>query len=67
MKNAILDCLLVHNSKCKFSRSCNLFSNSSYTCMHAGGDYCGKYRTLRHSVKTKRNQIRNERLTEVPQ
>jgi hypothetical protein len=32
--------------KCKFKKSCALFSNASYTCTHTGGKYCGKYRDL---------------------
>jgi len=32
--------------KCKLTRSCNLYSPSSYTRTHVGGTYCGKYRLL---------------------
>jgi hypothetical protein len=37
------------------------YSNSSYTCTHVGGEYCGKYRML-----TKPAIPLNEKLTENP-
>jgi len=43
----------LEQSKCKFSRLCGCFSESSFTCTHEGGSYCGKYRAL--SGKPKEN------------
>ena len=38
--------LINRKTICKFTRSCSLYSNASYTCTHTGGDYCGKFRKL---------------------
>jgi len=40
---------LIREKQCKFDHSCNYYSNSSYTCTHMGGEYCGKYRILETS------------------
>jgi hypothetical protein len=45
-KELILYSLINRKAKCKFTRSCSLYSNVSYTCTHTGGSYCGKYRKL---------------------
>jgi hypothetical protein len=37
--------------KCKFHQLCELYSNTSYTCTHVGGKYCGKYRALNQTPK----------------
>jgi hypothetical protein len=42
----LLSSLIDGKGKCKFTPSCGLFSNASYTCTHTGGSYCGKYRKL---------------------
>ena len=42
----ILPAFRTQIKNCKFSRVCKLYSNSSYTCTHVGGEYCGKYRAL---------------------
>jgi hypothetical protein len=31
---------------CKYKAACSLYSESSFTCTHTGGSYCGKYRKL---------------------
>ncbi len=41
-----LPSFLLPEKQCKFNRSCNFYSYSSYTCTHTGGEYCGKYRAL---------------------
>jgi len=38
-------------NKCEFSSLCDLYSNTSYTCTHLGGKYCGKYRVLSQTQK----------------
>jgi hypothetical protein len=43
---ANLSSFLIREKQCKFNRSCDFYSNSSYTCTHVGGRYCGKYRIL---------------------
>ncbi|MGD0996372.1 MAG: hypothetical protein ABR909_12720 [Candidatus Bathyarchaeia archaeon] len=50
--------------KCKFTRSCSLYSNSSYTCTHVGGSYCGKYRSLARIAEGKFAMEINGNLTE---
>jgi len=35
---------------CIFSSICSLFYPESFTCMHGGGEYCGKYRSLSREV-----------------
>ena len=35
---------LLSFSKCKYFKICELYEDSSYTCTHGGGDYCGKFR-----------------------
>ncbi len=32
---------------CKDAHLCGEYSPSSYTCVHGGGNYCGKYRALK--------------------
>jgi hypothetical protein len=29
---------------CKYKPICSLYTDSSFTCTHTGGSYCGKYR-----------------------
>jgi hypothetical protein len=48
--------LISGKGKCKFTASCGLFSNASYTCTHTGGSYCGKYRRLSQPPKYERAQ-----------
>ena len=31
-------------NKCKYYKNCRDYRESSYTCNHGGGGYCGKYR-----------------------
>jgi hypothetical protein len=38
--------LLERKAGCEFTRICSLYSNASETCIHTGGQYCGKYRNL---------------------
>ena len=45
-KLTILPYFRAHKKKCKFNRTCNLYTDLSYTCTHVGGTYCGRYRTL---------------------
>lgn len=33
-------------SKCKYYDICEYYRESSYTCTHGGGEYCGKFRSL---------------------
>jgi hypothetical protein len=48
--------LINRKVRCKFTRSCSLYSNASYTCTHTGGSYCGKYRKLGISEENFGNQ-----------
>ncbi len=64
-KTKLLNALTIKGGKCKFSSSCSLFSGKSYTCMHAGGDYCGIYRKLSHHGNVDRQ--RKGHLVEVTQ
>ena len=50
----ILSSLVLREKKCLFNRSCKLYSNTSYTCTHVGGGYCGKYRALSQISKKER-------------
>jgi len=45
-KALLFSSLINRKVKCKFTCSCSLYSNASYTCTHTGGSYCGKYRKL---------------------
>jgi hypothetical protein len=45
-KEMLFASLIDRKTICKFTGSCSLYSNASYTCTHTGGDYCGKYRKL---------------------
>lgn len=36
--------LLERKSKCKFAKTCTIYSTNSYTCTHLGGGYCGWFR-----------------------
>jgi len=38
-------------SKCRFSNVCDLFSDSSVTCIHESGSYCGRFRQLKGESK----------------
>jgi len=38
-------------TKCKFKDKCSLYSTNSYTCIHTGGNYCGRYRKLNQDNK----------------
>ena len=51
LTNRIIASIIDRKTKCKFTYSCNLYSNASYTCTHVGGRYCGKYRTLAKKTK----------------
>jgi len=55
----ILSSLVLREKKCFFSRSCKLYSSSSYTCTHVGGKYCGKYRALSHVSEKERDMNQN--------
>lgn len=65
-KHNLLPFLSTRETKCKFIRSCNLYSNASYTCMHVGGEYCGKYRTLNNKLQGRTDTIINEDFAESP-
>jgi len=56
IKQVLMSSLHVKETKCEFTSLCNLYSNSSYTCTHVGGIYCGKYRKL----QTTKNNIPRE-------
>jgi hypothetical protein len=43
------------HGNCKYKAICSLYSNSSYTCTHTGGGYCGKYRKLSGKPATESN------------
>ncbi len=66
-KEISLVSLINRKSKCKFTRSCGLFSNMSYTCTHTGGSYCGKYRKLSNSLEESFTTLTKKHLIEVPQ
>ena len=51
----VLSSLVLREKKCLFNRACKLYSNSSYTCTHVGGEYCGKYRALSQMSKKDRD------------
>lgn len=34
-----------HKSPCKFFKICDIAQNN-FTCLHDGGDYCGRFREL---------------------
>jgi len=40
---------------CRFACSCTLYSNTDHTCTHAGGEYCGKYRTFNNKARQNSN------------
>jgi len=42
----VLSSIRLTKKKCKFNRSCSFYSSNSYTCIHVGGKYCGKYRIM---------------------
>jgi len=63
-KALLFSSLINRKPKCKFTHSCSLYSNASYTCTHTGGSYCGKYRKLSRSGE---NFGSNQYLIEVPQ
>ncbi|MCW4000721.1 MAG: hypothetical protein NWE93_10815 [Candidatus Bathyarchaeota archaeon] len=50
-KPFILENPQTRRAKCKFSTTCELFSQTSHTCMHTGGNYCGRYRRLNDELK----------------
>ena len=52
---------------CKYKLICNLFSNSSYTCTHTGGSYCGKYRKLGGKPAIENSTQPDGHLIELPQ
>lgn len=53
-------------TNCKFKPICGFYSDSSYTCTHTGGNYCGSYRKL--SAKPSKSKSRNDGyLVEMPQ
>jgi hypothetical protein len=61
----LLSALINRKTTCKFIRSCNLYTNASYTCTHTGGSYCGKYRKL--SLPAENAVLQNRHLIEIPQ
>ncbi|MGD0644153.1 MAG: hypothetical protein ABSA75_04540 [Candidatus Bathyarchaeia archaeon] len=64
MKTLVLPFFSLQEKKCKFNHLCNLYSNSSYTCTHVGGGYCGKYRALTQTTKNKITMKVNRNLTQ---
>ena len=66
-KELLLVSLINRKAKCKFTRSCGLFSNLSYTCTHTGGSYCGKYRKLSNSIEESFATQTKKHLIEVSQ
>jgi hypothetical protein len=45
-KEMLFASLINRKTICKFTCSCSLYSNASYTCTHTGGNYCGKFRKM---------------------
>jgi len=66
-KEMLFSSLIFRNAKCKYTKTCNLYSNASYTCTHTGGSYCGKYRKLSLSKATQRLQTTTPYLIETIQ
>jgi hypothetical protein len=56
---------LVLGEKCQFNHTCKLYSNSSHTCTHVGGEYCGKYRILSQKSGKDRNGQQNLRVEKL--
>ncbi len=65
-KEMLFSSLINRKAKCKFTRSCSLYSNASYTCTHTGGNYCGKYRKLRLDAEENFGNQTNPYLVEIP-
>jgi hypothetical protein len=43
--------------ECKFKEKCSLYANTSFTCNHNGGSYCGRYRKLNQDSAKSRREI----------
>jgi hypothetical protein len=65
-KESSFSSLINHKERCKFTCSCGLYSNASYTCTHTGGSYCGKYRKL-SSLDENFENLTPPYLIEIPQ
>ncbi|MCL4429369.1 MAG: hypothetical protein M1167_01330 [Chloroflexi bacterium] len=65
-KEMLFSSLIYRKARCKFTHSCSLYSNASYTCTHTGGSYCGKYRKLSRPAENAETQT-NPYLIEIPQ